>query len=64
MFPDETHLKVIRRIDELEAEVYSMYRKIARFRLGLQRQWRVLPSGERWTEQAQAAAESAPEAAQ
>lgn len=50
MFPDEHHEKIIRRIDAMEAEMFGLYRKMERLRLDLQREWRVLPSGERWTE--------------
>jgi hypothetical protein len=50
MFPEERHVKVVRRIDEMEADIYSLYRKIMRLRLDLQREWHVLPSGARWSE--------------
>lgn len=53
MFPEERHVKIIRRIDEIEAELYGLYRRLARLRLDLQREWRVLPSGQRWSEQGQ-----------
>lgn len=44
MFPEETHVKIVKRIDEIEADMYRLYRKLERLRLDLQAQWRVLPS--------------------
>ena len=49
MFPEETHVEIVRQIDEAEAKAFTLYRSIARLRLSLQRQWHVLPTGERWT---------------
>ena len=49
MFPDETHQKIVKQIDEIEAELHGLYRKLARLRQGLQRQWHVMPSGQRWS---------------
>lgn len=40
---------IVKRIDEIEAEMCGLYRSLERLRLDLQAQWRVLPSGERWT---------------
>lgn len=51
MFPEETHVKILQQLDELESEVYGVYRKVERLRAGLQRQWKALPSGERWSEE-------------
>ena len=53
MFPEETHVKILKEIDSIEAEMHTLYGRLARLRLGLQRQWRALPSGERWNEQRQ-----------
>jgi hypothetical protein len=50
MFPEETHVKIVKRIDEMEAEAYGLYRRLERLRLDLQAQWKVLPSGERWSQ--------------
>ena len=50
MFPEETHQKIVKQIDDIEADIHRCYRSLERLRLDLQRQWRVLPSGERWTE--------------
>lgn len=58
MFPEETHQKIVQRLDRLEAEIFRTYKSIERVRLDLQRQWRVLPSGERWTEERQQEAET------
>jgi len=49
MFPEETHQQIVERIDQIESEVYAIYRKLERFRISLQEKWRVLPSGEKWT---------------
>lgn len=49
MFPEESHVKIVKRIDELEADVYTVYCRLQRLRLDLQAQWRVLPSDDRWT---------------
>jgi hypothetical protein len=57
MFPEETHVKIVKRLDAMEAEVYSLYRKLERLRLDLQSQWRVLPSGQRWSERSHAASQ-------
>ena len=57
MFPDETHVKILRRIDAIESEMFGLYRKMERLRLDLQRAWKVLPSDERWTEERQNASE-------
>lgn len=51
MFPDERHVKIVKQIDEMEAEAFGLYRRMERLRLGLQEQWKVLPSGERWTKE-------------
>jgi len=53
MFPEQTHVKILRRIDDLEADAYRTYRALARLRLELQTQWRALPSGQTWTQAAQ-----------
>jgi hypothetical protein len=58
MFPEETHQKIVKQIDEIEADMYGLYRKLERLRLGLQRQWHVLPSGDRWSQGAQEKAEA------
>ncbi len=59
MFPEETHQKIVKHVDDLEAELFCLYRKVARLRLGLQRQWQVLPSGPmKWSKEAQEKAES------
>jgi hypothetical protein len=50
MFPEETHVKIVKRIDDLEAELYRVYRSLERLRLDLQAQWKVLPSGGRFSE--------------
>jgi hypothetical protein len=57
MFPDERYVKILRRIDEIECDLYRQYRRIERLRLDLQREWKVLPNGERWTERSHAASE-------
>lgn len=57
MFPDEHHLKIVRRVDEIEADIFQLYRRIERLRLDLQREWRVLPSGGRWSKEAHEASE-------
>jgi Txe/YoeB family toxin of Txe-Axe toxin-antitoxin module len=51
MFPEETHQKIVKRIDEIEVEMFEIYRRLERLRLDLQEQWRVLPSGARWTQE-------------
>ena len=53
MFPEETHVKIVKRLDEIECELFGLYRKLESLRLGLQDQWKVLPSGERWTKERQ-----------
>lgn len=58
MFPEETHQKIVKQIDEIEADMYGLYRKLERLRLELQRQWHVLPSGARWSQGAQEKAEA------
>jgi hypothetical protein len=50
MFPQETHQKIVAQMDEIEAELFRLYRKLERLRLSLQREWRVLPSGATWTQ--------------
>ena len=57
MFPEESHQKIVRRLDQMEAEVYGLYRKLENLRLDLQKQWKVLPNGERWTERGHAASQ-------
>lgn len=57
MFPEETHVKILKRIDAIEAEMFGIYRKLERLRLDLQQQWRALPSGARWSERSHAASE-------
>jgi hypothetical protein len=57
MFPEETHEKIVKQVDEVEADLFRLYRKLMRLRLGLQRQWRVLPNGERWTERSHQASD-------
>jgi hypothetical protein len=51
MFPEETHVKILQRIDAIEAEMFGIYRRLERLRLDLQAKWRVLPSGARWSEE-------------
>jgi hypothetical protein len=53
MFPDERHIKIVQRIDAMEAEMFRLYRRMERLRLDLQREWKVLPSGGRWSERFQ-----------
>ena len=53
MFPEETHQKIVKQIDDVEADLFRLYRRLARLRMDLQRDWRVLPSGDRWTREAQ-----------
>lgn len=57
MFPEETHQKIVQQIDEVECELFRLYRKLQRLRLGVQRQWHVLPSGEQWTKEKQEASD-------
>lgn len=57
MFLDEHHIKLVQHLDATEAELYRIYRQIERLRLDLQREWRVLPSGGRWSEEAHEATE-------
>ena len=45
--------KIVRQIDDIESEVFTLYHRLARLRLDLQREWRVFPSGEPWTQQKQ-----------
>jgi hypothetical protein len=54
MFPEETHVKIVRQMDEIECELFRLYRKLERLRLGLQEQWAVMPDGSRWTKAKQA----------
>lgn len=42
--------EIVKALDRIEEQIHSQYCALARIRLELQRQWRVLPSGERWTE--------------
>lgn len=49
MFPEETHVKIVKKLDALEADAYRVYRSMESLRIELQEQWHVLPSGERWT---------------
>jgi hypothetical protein len=58
MFPEETHVKIVKQLDDIESEVFRLYRKTERLRLELQRKWRVLPSGQRWSEEAQQKSEA------
>jgi hypothetical protein len=53
MFPQQRHQQIVKRIDEIEADMFGLYRKLARLRLDLQSEWRVLPSDKRWSEPAQ-----------
>jgi hypothetical protein len=53
---------IVKQIDDMEAELYGLYQRLMRLRLDLQAQWRVLPSGNRWTPTGQAASEPAPAA--
>jgi len=53
MFPYEHYVEIVRRIDTLEADFYRLYRALERLRLDLQREWKVLPSGARWSESGQ-----------
>lgn len=57
MFPDEHHVQIVKRIDDMEADLFRIYRRLERLRLDLQREWRVLPSGQRWSESTQDASE-------
>jgi len=50
MFPEETHQAIVKQVDDIEAELLRLYRKLARLRLDLQQQWKVLPSGRRWSQ--------------
>jgi len=50
MFPEETHIKIVQRINDLEAKLFGIYRGLESLRLDLQNYWHVLPSGSRWTE--------------
>ncbi len=56
-FPVERHQQIVARIDQIECDLYGLYRALERLRLDLQREWRVLPSGERWNEARQDASE-------
>lgn len=49
MFPEETHIKIVKQLDEIEADLFGCYRRLERLRLTLQDQWRVLPTGLCWT---------------
>ena len=49
MFPEETHIEILKHIDDAESNMYRLYREVARLRLRLQEQWRVLPTGAHWT---------------
>lgn len=49
MFPQENQERIVKELDEIEADLYRIYRKIERFRGRLQEQWKVLPSGDKWT---------------
>lgn len=53
MFPEETHARIVQRLDEIEADMFRIYRSLERLRLSLQEQWRVSPSDE--TEQSRKA---------
>ena len=53
MFPEETHRAIVKQFDAIETDLFRLYRRLARMRLELQRQWRVLPNDERWTPQLQ-----------
>lgn len=53
MFPEETHVKIVKRIDAIEADMFRIYRALERLRLDLQASWRVLPSDEKWSPEAQ-----------
>lgn len=55
MFPEETHVKILRRLDAIEAELFGLYRRLEGLRLDLQREWRALPNGARWSERSHAA---------
>lgn len=57
MFPEERHVAILKRIDSIECELFNLYRKMERLRLDLQREWRALPSGARWSERSHAASE-------
>lgn len=57
MFPDETRVRWIRDLDHIEADLYSLYLRLERVRLELQREWHVLPNGEHWTPEKQKQAE-------
>jgi len=53
MFPEETHQRIIKDIDNIEGQMFALYRSLNRLRLNLQSQWRVLPSGEKWNQERQ-----------
>ena len=59
MFPEEPHIEILKQIDDAESDMYRLYRKVARLRLSLQEQWRVLPTGARWTIEGQTEDEKA-----
>lgn len=51
MFPDETHVKILQDIDNAEMEAHRQYLRLESLRLRLQEQWKVMPNGERWTQE-------------
>lgn len=51
MHPSERQLKIVQRIDRLEADACRVYRALESLRLELQAEWRVLPDGTKWTEE-------------
>ena len=59
MFPEEPHIEILKQIDDAESDMYRLYRKVARLRLSLQEQWRVLPTGAHWTMERQTEDEKA-----
>lgn len=57
MFPNERHQQIVKRIDDIEADIFRLYNRLAQLRLELQREWKVLPGGNRWSEEEQQKAE-------
>ena len=50
MFPDERHVKIVQRLNSIEARLYGLYRALEGLRADLQEEWKVLPDGSRWSE--------------
>lgn len=51
MFPEDTNEAIVKKLDQMEAESYRIYRAMQRLRLHLQERWKVLPTGERWSQE-------------